>query len=61
LRELLLISQDRYDVELHSRQPDGAWVLIDADGLDAFIALESIDYNLSLRDLYEKVLRSQRA
>jgi len=46
---------------LHSRQPDGAWVLIDADGLDAFIALESIDYNLSLRDLYEKVLRSQRA
>jgi Uma2 family endonuclease len=60
LRELLLISQERYDVELHRRQADGGWVLIDAGGLDASIALESIGYNLSLRDLYEKVLRSQR-
>jgi hypothetical protein len=53
---LLLIAQDSCEVELYRRQPDGAWSLIEARGLESAIALTSIGYTLSLRELYEKVL-----
>lgn len=56
LRELLLISQDSYEVELYRRQQGGGWSLIEASGLDASVDLESIGYTLSLRELYKKVL-----
>jgi Uma2 family endonuclease len=61
LRELLLISQDAYEVELYRRQPDGGWSLLEAKGLDASIHLESIGYTLPLRDLYKKVLAHREA
>jgi Uma2 family endonuclease len=54
LQELLLISQDSYEVELHRRQPDETWSLMEAKGPDASITLTSIGYTLSLRELYEK-------
>lgn len=56
LRELLLVSQDGYEVELYRRQAGGGWLLIEAKGLDASVNLESIGYALLLRDLYKKVL-----
>jgi Uma2 family endonuclease len=56
LQELLLIAQDSYEVELYRRQPDGTWSLIEAKGLESAIALTSIGYTISLRELYEKVL-----
>ena len=56
LQELLLIAQDSYEVELYRRQPDGTWSLIEARGLESAIALTSIGYTLSLRELYERVL-----
>ena len=56
LRELLLISQGSYEVELYRRQESGGWSLIDANGLDSSIDLESIGFTLRLRDLYKKVL-----
>jgi Uma2 family endonuclease len=56
LQELLLIAQDSYEVELYRRQTDGSWSLMEAKGLEAGIALTSIGYTLSLRELYEKVL-----
>ena len=56
LQELLFIAQDSYEVELYRRQPDGTWSLIEANGLESAIALASIGYTLSLRELYEKVL-----
>ena len=56
LQELLLIAQDSYEVELYRRQADGSWSLMEAKGLEAGIALTSIGYTLSLRELYEKVL-----
>jgi Uma2 family endonuclease len=56
LQELLFIAQDSYEVELYRRQPDGTWSLIEARGLESAIALTSIGYTLSLRELYERVL-----
>ena len=56
LQELLLIAQESYEVELYRRQPDGTWSLIEAKGLESAIALTSIGYTISLRELYEKVL-----
>jgi Uma2 family endonuclease len=56
LRELLIVSQDSYEVELYRRQPGGTWQLIEASGLDASIELQSIGYTLRLSELYEKVL-----
>ncbi|MDR3703253.1 MAG: Uma2 family endonuclease [Candidatus Sulfopaludibacter sp.] len=55
LRELLLISQDRCDVDLYRRQEDGTWNLLNAAGLDASMELASIGCTLQLRELYEKV------
>lgn len=56
LRELLIVSQDNYEVELYRREPDGTWALIEATGLDAVVDLQSIGYTLRLSELYEKVL-----
>ena len=58
LQELLFIAQDSYEVELYRRQPDGSWWLIEAKGLESEITLTSIGYTLSLRELYEKVVRA---
>jgi Uma2 family endonuclease len=56
LRELLLISQERYLVKLYRRAADGSWSAMQAEGLDKSIELASIGYTLQLRDLYAKVI-----
>jgi Uma2 family endonuclease len=56
VQEILIVSQDSYEVELYRRQAGDTWVLIVARGLDASIELASIGYTLQLRDLYAKVL-----
>jgi Uma2 family endonuclease len=55
LKEYLLIAQDRVHVELYRRNGKGQWMLSEATGFDASIQLDSIDCQLSLADLYEKV------
>ena len=55
LRELLLIAQDRYHVDLLRRQPDGSWAFLEADGPAGSIELSSISYTLRLSELYEMV------
>ena len=54
LQELLLVAQNAVEVELYRRQSDGSWFLIEANGIDATIDLESIGYTLRLRDVYER-------
>lgn len=56
LQELLLISQESYEVELYRRAPDGTWSLLEAEGLEATIRLASIGYTLRLSELYERVV-----
>jgi Uma2 family endonuclease len=55
LREYLLISQDSPRIERYGRQSDGTWVFDDAHGLDAHLALASIDCRLALAEVYERV------
>jgi Uma2 family endonuclease len=61
LRELLFIAQDRYHVQLQRRKQDGSWSLLEADGLQQSIELESIGYTLKLAELYETVARRRAA
>jgi Uma2 family endonuclease len=57
LAEVLLIAQDRVAVEHYSRQPEGAWQLREATGLDDRLILPSIGCELPLAELYERVVR----
>ena len=55
LSEYLLLSQFEPRAELYRRQPDGSWSLIEWTGLDAIVTLESIQTQLRLAEVYEKV------
>lgn len=56
LREYVLVSQDRPDVEVFARQADGSWQYRRYTGLDATIALPSIQCTLKLADVYDRVV-----
>jgi Uma2 family endonuclease len=53
LRELLLVAQDKPEVEIYRRADGGQWTISTVTSLDSILHLESIDYDLSLRELYE--------
>jgi Uma2 family endonuclease len=55
LREYLLIASDRMHVDLYTRQADGRWLLTSADKPEDSLTLESVEAQLTLADLYEKV------
>ena len=55
LREYVLVSQDEPHVERFLREEDGRWVLAAVSGLDAVLRLTSIDVDLPLAEVYEKV------
>lgn len=53
--EYLLISQTIPRVELCSRQDDGFWEWSSVEGLDATIAIPSLDCTIALADIYHNV------
>ena len=55
LREYVLVSSERARVERFIRQASDQWLLTSANKLEDTIHLESIDFDLRLADLYEKV------
>jgi Uma2 family endonuclease len=55
LSEYLLVSADRVQADLYTRQPDGRWLLTAASGMDAALELQSVGCRIALGDLYEKV------
>ena len=55
LRDYILIAQDHYHIEHYSRQDSGQWLLQEATGVEARIAILSIESTLLLADVYEKV------
>jgi Uma2 family endonuclease len=55
LQDVLLIAQERYEVELYRRVAAGTWAIVEAAGLEPGIDLQSIGYTLRLSDLYERV------
>lgn len=55
LQTYLLISQNHPACELFERQPDGRWILSDAEGLDRQVTLAAIGCELALAAIYERV------
>lgn len=55
LSEYLTISQDKMMVEHRAKQPNQSWLLIEYSKQDDRIHLESINVDLAMADLYEKV------
>ena len=55
LQAYVLISQDVPHIETFTRQPDDAWQLREASGLDAIVNIPAIDCTLQLSDVYERV------
>ncbi|MBD2318425.1 Uma2 family endonuclease [Phormidium tenue] len=54
-REYILIDQSSYGVDQYTKRNDGKWVLSDYVGEDAILKLESVNFEISLRDLYKRV------
>jgi Uma2 family endonuclease len=55
LQSYILIAQDHYHIEHYSRQDNGRWLLQEAHGIEAHIAIPSIESTLLFKDVYEKV------
>jgi Uma2 family endonuclease len=55
LAEYVLVAQDSCYVEHYTRQPDDHWVLSEASSLDENIYLPSIECDLKLSEVYDKV------
>ena len=54
-REYLLISQSEMSVEQFSRTADNKWLLSEFIDAAAVVALSSVQFQISLADLYDKV------
>jgi Uma2 family endonuclease len=54
-REYLLVSQTEPRIERFLRADDDTWTLTDAYGRDAVLVLESIDVELKLAEVYERL------
>lgn len=55
LREYVLVSQDEARIEKYVKQGDGFWILSEAVGRDAKIEFSSIECQIDLREVYDKV------
>ncbi len=55
LREYVLVWQDKKRVARYTKQENGSWILRDFIGEDAEVKLSSIDCQLAMEDIYDKV------
>ncbi len=55
LKELILISQDRPNVERFTRQPNGDWLFHEERELTASFDLRSLDISITLAEVYRNV------
>ncbi|NER02147.1 MAG: Uma2 family endonuclease [Okeania sp. SIO3C4] len=54
-REYILIDQYRYYVEQFSKTEDGKWWLSEYEGDGAILSLSSVEFQISLSDIYENL------
>lgn len=59
LQEYLLVAQDKLHVEQYSRQPDNTWRFSEYKRIGDHLFLTSIQCELTLEDIYEKVALDQ--
>ena len=54
-QEYLLLDQSSYSVEQYIKQAQNQWLFVEHKGAEATIALRSVEVELSMADLYDKV------
>ena len=55
LAEYIMIAQNRYHLESYRRQPDHQWLLTETTDPASSFRLASIDCELALAEIYDKV------
>ncbi|MEB3309769.1 MAG: Uma2 family endonuclease [Snowella sp.] len=55
-KEYVLIDQNSYSIEQYVKQVSGQWLLTEYVGENAILALESVNFQISLQDLYKRVV-----
>lgn len=55
LHEYILVAQDEPHVEQYIRQPDSRWMLSETDDITSILHLSSIDCDIPLAEIYDKV------
>lgn len=55
LKEYILIEQYQYGIEQFAKNQEGKWVLTELENEQDILKLESISWEISLTDIYEKV------
>jgi Uma2 family endonuclease len=54
-KEYILIDQYQYHVMHYVKTADGKWIFDEIEGESALFSLETVDFQLTLTDLYEQV------
>ncbi len=54
-QEYILIDQYKDAVQQFAKNQEGKWVLTDYDQLESISTLESLDFSVTLADIYERV------
>lgn len=54
-REYILIDQYSYHIEQFAKNSNGKWVLTEYDSAESVLILESVEFQILLRDIYERI------
>ncbi len=54
-KEYILIDQYKYSVKQFAKNSNNEWTLISYEGEDAVLKLKSVDFQISFKDIYERV------
>ena len=55
LEEYVLVEQDKYSIDRHSRQPNGEWEATRFEGQDATLELSSVKITVPFKQIYANV------
>ncbi|WP_341732646.1 Uma2 family endonuclease [Microcoleus sp. EPA2] len=55
LREYILIDQYSYHIEQFAKNSNGKWVLTEYDSAESGLTLESVDFQIPLSEIYERI------
>lgn len=58
-KEYILVSQNTRHVDQFVKTDGGHWLLTDYDGEDAVLKLTTVPFEISLKDLYDKVISGE--
>ena len=57
LKEYVLINTTKYFVEISRRQEDNSWMFEEISNADSYLNITTIDFQISLEELYKNVLQ----